>query len=139
MTGKVKALWQESQDQQDEEKFLIEQYESARFNLEQKTKAAQWAATEKRGAEQTLEDCKQALLDYCEGNGIIETENYSISETRAVEITCGIEDIPEEFIRTKVTKEINKAAIQALKLPESNWLKYKVSKKINFKKGENHG
>ncbi len=134
MTGKVKAMWQELQDAKDEEKFLLEQYESARFDLEQKTKEAQWATTQKRGAEQRLDDVKQALIDYAEGNGIVETDNFSISETRAVDIT-DLDSVPEEYIRTKITKEVNKAAIQALKLPESNWLKYKVSKKINFKKG----
>ena len=119
----------------DEEKLLIENYQSARFALEQASKDASYYAAKKKAAETELEIAKQAIIDYAEGNGILETENFSISETRAVDVT-DIDSVPEEFVRIKTVKEVNKAAIQALKLPESNWLKYKVSKKINFKKGE---
>jgi hypothetical protein len=132
MTGKVKAMWQELQDEQDEEKFLLEQYESARFALENAAKELAHYTALKRGAEHNLETIRQAIIDYCNGNGLVKTENFSIAKSRAVDIT-NIESVPEKYIRLK--KEVNKALIKAEGLtPENNnWLQFTESTKLTVR------
>ena len=132
MTGKVKALWQDMQDEQQEEKFLLEQYESARFALENAAKELAHCTAVKRGAEHNLETVRQAILDYMAGNGLVKTENFAISTTRAVDVT-DIDSVPEKYIRLK--REVNKALIKAEGLtPEgNNWLNYSESTKLTVR------
>jgi hypothetical protein len=132
MTGKVKTLWQDMQDEQSEEKFLLEQYESTRFALENAAKELTHCTAVKRGAEHNLETIRQAIIDYCNGNGLVKTENFSISTTHSVDVT-DIDSVPEKYIRLK--KEVNKALIKAEGLtPEgNNWLQFTESTKLTVR------
>jgi len=114
-----------------EEKFLIDHYESARYALEMASNEVAYAAAKKRAAEKSFEDVRQALVDYMQGNGLVKTDrlNIAVSTSKSVEVT-DIDSVPEEYLR--ITKEVNKAAIKALNLPENNWLKYKTTEKITL-------
>ena len=116
---------------EDEEKFLLEYLNSCNSALlEYKTKLLD-AKNHLAFAEKKAEDAKQAVVDYMQGNGLVETDYFKISTTtsKSVDIT-DIDSVPDEYIRTK--KEVNKAAIKALKLPESNWLKYSEKENIRL-------
>lgn len=109
---------------EDEENFLIEQYESARQRVFETEETFKEAKFQKDKAARELEEMRQALIDFMEGNGLVSTERLWLSKTVSLSVDIiDVDSVPDEYIRIK--REPNKAAIKALKLPESNWLKYK--------------
>lgn len=77
-------------------------------------------------AEKRATEARQALVDYMQANGLKQDEcdNFVITLKESVSVDVDIECCPEEFIRTKTTHEVDKAKIRALKVQESNWLRY---------------
>lgn len=111
---------------EDEESMLIEQYESARQRVFETEEAFKEAKFQKDKAARELEEMRQALIDFMEGNGLVKTDRLSLAKvtTRSVDVE-DIDSVPDEFVRIK--KELNKAKIKADGVsPEgNNWLKYK--------------
>lgn len=120
---------------EDEESFLIDQLNSARFALEQHKKAMSALRFEQNALEKRLEEAEQAMVDYMKGNGLVKFSNdkviISLRKSYAVDVS-DIDAVPEEFIRTKVTKEPNKGLIRELK-PQGNWYTIVESDKLTIK------
>lgn len=118
---------------EDEENFLRDQYSDARMRVEEIAKQIRELQGQKNVAEKSEADMKQAILDYLTGNGLIETENFRLGKSVAIEVP-DIEAVPEEYLRIK--KEINKAAIKAMK-PVGNWYNCVESVTLTMKEIKN--
>lgn len=116
----------------DEEKFLLDEYLTARHMLELCENEIRTLRTKKNGLEKRLEDTKQAMIDYMVGNGVEKTTinhlSVSISKSYAVDVP-DVEAVPEEFLRVKVVKEPNKLLIKEAR-PDANWWSIKESYKL---------
>lgn len=120
---------------EDEEKFLIDQLNGARFALEQHKKAMSALRFEQNALEKRLEKVEEAMVDYMKGNGLVKFSNDKVSISLGKSYVVDVNDIdavPEEFIRTKVTKEPNKVLIRELK-PQGNWYTIVESDKLTIK------
>lgn len=84
-------------------------------------------------------NARQALIDYYKACGVSKSEcgDYvmSISKTKSVDV-LDIDSVPEKYVRTKTTKEVNKALIKAEGLEANNWLQYKETPKLTIKHKE---
>lgn len=115
----------------DEEKFLIDKLLSARHALKLHKEESSARKFKQNQLEKELEDIEQACIDYMTANGLKETSGLSISETYSVDVS-DIDSVPEKYIRTKITKEVNKALIRAENLPPNNWLSYSAGYKLTY-------
>jgi hypothetical protein len=102
-------------DSDNEERFIYEQVISAREQVEILRKQAMELQLRRNRAEKILADCEQAALDFMQGNGIIESENFRIKKTEVIDV---LGEFPDEFARIK--REPDKRKIAAVK-PEANW------------------
>lgn len=115
--------------------FLVQQVNGLRHDIETISNAARDLTAKKRVKETQLAEAETALADYMKGNGLLQTKEGPYSVTLGTSTSVEVEDIesvPERYIRVKTIKEVNKALIKAENLPESNWLKYRVSDKITI-------
>lgn len=103
----------------DEEKFLTQQLFSARERLMELKAAAIELKTRTALEEKRLSDIENAIIVSMQASGVVETEQFKLTPSYSV-IVNDIDAIPDEYIRTKTTKEVNKAAIKALR-PRGNW------------------
>lgn len=113
---------------QDEEKFIAEQIATARHELEIYEKAARAAKFKVDQQKAALATLTQAALDYMTGNGLLECESFRVKKSYRVDVES-IDAVPAEYIRTKVTKEINKEKIR-LERPQGNW--YVMAEHLNM-------
>jgi hypothetical protein len=114
---------------EEEEKVLRDKLRSARHAIEaaaQNKRAAQMACNR---AEKELADIEQACLDYMNGNGLVETENFVVSVSHRVDVES-VDGVPDAYIRTKTTKEPDKIKIKADR-PNGNW--YVITEHQNIK------
>ena len=116
---------------QDEEKFIADQIETAQMAVREAEKAKRLASDNLQTMRDHLETVKQAAIDYCLGNGLKSCDSFSISSTYSVDVE-DIDAVPEEFIRTKITKEANKVLIREAK-PQGNWYVMKEGYKLHIK------
>lgn len=116
----------------DEEKFLIDKLLSARHALKLHKEESSARKFKQNQLEKELKDIEQACISYMAGNGLKETSGLSISETYSVDVS-DIESVPEKYIRTKITMEVNKALIRAENLPPGNWPSYSTGYKLTYK------
>lgn len=104
---------------EEEERFIAEQLESARWRVEVAEKEERAAKFKVVQAKAELDVVKQAALDYMKGNGLKECEAFYLKPTYRVDVE-NIEAVPEEYIRKKVTQEVNKDKIRKER-PVGNW------------------
>lgn len=114
---------------ENEEALLIDLYVSAREAYERVRKEAIAIGLKKNGAEKYMNDAKQAIIDYANGNGILESENFTISKTTSIDVP-DIDAVPEAFVRVKTVREPNKILIRG------NWYQVVESDKLTLKAGE---
>ena len=123
------------QTEQDEEAFLLEQLLSARHALEiHKAESSARKFTQNR-LEKQLADVEQALLDYVTSNGVeqFETGRHTVTIGQSESVDCpDVEAIPEEYVRTKITREPNKLLIREKRPQGANWYAIKISPKITI-------
>lgn len=120
----------------EEEAFLIDKVLSARHEVILKMDELRALKLSLNQAEQYAESCEQALLDYYAANGITKSTcgdfTATISKSVSVDV-ADIDSVPEKYIRTKITKEVNKALIRAEGLEANNWLSYSYTPTIIIK------
>jgi hypothetical protein len=110
-----------------EEDFLIDKLFSDRQRLlehETKSTAIQFELKkEKLKLEKEIKTTEEAFIDFMKGSGIEQTRSahlkFTLGKSYRVEVES-IEAVPEEFIRTKVTKEVDKLKIKNLR-PQGNF------------------
>lgn len=102
---------------EDEEQFLIDKMSSARMAFEAIASEIRALQLKKNVTEHQFDECRQAIIDYMQGNGLVETERLKLGKSESVDIVDE-NAVPDEFMRIK--KEPNKAAIRAMK-PVGNW------------------
>lgn len=123
-------------DYDDEESFLIDKVMSARHELKIKKEAAAMQRLSINQSETYLNECEQALLDYYAASGVTTSEvgkfKVIIGNSKSVEV-ADIDSVPEKYIRTKITKEVNKALIKAEGLEANNWLSYTITPTLTIK------
>ena len=110
----------------DEERIIHDQIIAARETVERLRKQAIQLQLERNRAEKILADIEQALLDYAEGNGILESELFKIKFSTIVEV-ADIAAVPDDYVRTK--KEPDKRKIAAEK-PSGNWYVFTEKKHV---------
>lgn len=115
----------------DEEGILIDQLKSARWKLEQIKRQQTKLALDKDLAEHELEVIKQAIIDYMEGNGLVQFANCTLGYSESIDCP-DLEAIPDDYIRVKTVKEPNKALIKAAK-PQGNWYVVKSTPKLTLR------
>ena len=124
------------QTTEDEEKFLLEQLLGARHGLELHKKETSARRFQQNILEKELEVIEQAVADYMTGNGVKQFEaghcTITISETESVDAP-DVDAIPEQFVRTKITKEPNKILIKELRPEGANWYSLKQGFKLTVK------
>lgn len=120
-----------------EEAFLLDRLRSDRHAVEVAGRAITDARLKKAEAEARLEQTEQAVVDYMTANGLIKFANCTLGKSESVDCP-DIDAVPEEFIRTKVTKEVNKALIRAAR-PAGNWYTIAEKPKLTIKGDENAG
>lgn len=117
---------------QEEEAFILNEYLSARHELELVETQIRNLRTRKNHLEALKEETKQAMIDYMVGNGVEQTTinhlKVSVSKTYSVDVP-DVEAVPEEFLRIKVMKEPNKLLIKEAR-PDANWWSMKESYKL---------
>ncbi len=122
----------------DEEKFILDQVLSARHDTEFLKTQARELRLKINQAEQREAACEQAFADFMLGNGLTQTQvdefSITLGKSTSVDVT-DIDSVPEKYIRTKITKEVNKALIKAegLSADGNNWLKYSEKNTITIK------
>lgn len=104
---------------QDEEKFIASEIAEARYQLELAEKAARAARFEVDRRKAALATLTTVALDYMTGNGLTECNAFKLRRSYRVDVES-IEAVPEEYIREKVTREVNKDKIRSEK-PDANW------------------
>lgn len=112
---------------EEEERFLLDKLQSTRHMLKLHKEEDNLRELTKNRLEKELTEIEQASIDYMVGNGLLQTENFTLGHSASIEVE-DIESVPEQFVRTKITKEANKILIKEL-MPKANW--YSV-KKSNF-------
>lgn len=123
-------------DNDDEEKILLDQLLTARHNLELHNREAAIHRAKKSELEHNLEVIEQAFADYLIGNGIKQTtiNNYTVDLGYSESIDApDIAAVPEEYIRIKEVREINKALVRAKKPEGCNWYIIKQSPKLTVR------
>ena len=115
----------------DEEKFLLDKLLSQRERVEIVRKRKVEAEMEYRRECKLLDDIGEAVRDYMLGNGILETDNFQVFTSTSVDVES-IDAVPETFIRTKISKEVDKAKIRSMK-PEGNWYVMKETKHVKLR------
>jgi hypothetical protein len=121
-------------EKNDEEKFLINQLTSAREQLLELENLESELKHRKAIAKNHIMVVENAIIDYMQGNGLVETTRFRITQHFAVDV----EDesaVPDLYIRIKTTREVNKALIKAEK-PSANWYKLKPSITLTFKEAK---
>jgi hypothetical protein len=114
-----------------EEQLIWEQLISKQAAYNEAKKIAEKAKSEADKIKFELEELEQAAKDYMLGNGVVDSEHFSLRVSEAV-IVPDIDALPDEYIRIK--KEANKQLIKAAR-PQANW--YGVEKRYNLQvKGE---
>lgn len=111
-----------------EEKFIADQIATARHELEiaeKQSRAAKFEVDKRKDALATL---TQAALDYMTGNGLLECDSFRLRKSYRVDVES-IDAVPAEYIRTKISQEINKEKIRSQK-PAGNW--YIFSEHLNI-------
>jgi len=121
---------------QNEEELLLHAVLSARNLLAQADAALNAAKHKKSEAETYLEQCEQKLIGYYDGTGLKKSEigewTITLGQSQSVDVT-DVDCVPERYVRTKITKEVNKSLIKAEGLPASNWLSYKTKTTLTIK------
>lgn len=117
---------------EDEEQFLIDKLSSAKMTVEAIAKDIRALQLKKNAAEKYYDDCKQAVIDYMQSSGLVETERLRLGKSESVDILEEIA-IPDEFMRIK--KEPNKAAIKAMR-PNGNWYIIKETVTLTVKENK---
>jgi len=112
----------------EEEKFIHDQLITARQRVEELKAVERQAGAKRRGAEHELAKIEQAAIDYMTGNGIVESELFRVRKTEVVDVES-VDAVPEEFVRTKITREPDKRRI-ADERPTGNWYTMKENTHI---------
>lgn len=117
--------------ERNEEQLLLEALLSANIEAQEAHNTLVDAKTKDALAKARQADARQAVVGYMMGNGVVETEHFKVTtvKTKSVDVE-NLDSVPESYIRIK--KELNKAKIEADKLPESNWLKYSEKETIRL-------
>lgn len=119
-----------------EEAFLIDKVLSARHELALKKDEARILKLAVNQLEQYAADCETALLDYYKTNGIAKSTcgDFTVTIGNSISVdVADVESVPEKYIRTKITKEVNKALIRAEGLEANNWLSYSHTPTVTIK------
>lgn len=86
--------------------------------------------------EQFQKNQEQALIDFYKSTGVTESDHgdYKISYRKSKSVDApDIDAVPEKYIRTKVTKSVDKQAIRRDKLEPNNWFQYKETDTLVIK------
>ena len=116
---------------QDEEAFLADQLTGARQDLMELEKLESELKIRKAAAKNNIMIIENAIIDYMNSSGLIETARFRIGGSYSVDV----EDdsaVPEAYIRVKTTREVNKALIKAER-PKGNWYTLKQNTTLTFK------
>ena len=111
-----------------EEKALVDKLTGARIALNAHVAETRKRKMEQNRLEKELETAEQAAVNYMLDNGLLQTERMRLGISRSVDIE-DVEAVPDEFIRTKITKEPNKILIKEAK-PLGNWYTIKTNYNI---------
>lgn len=119
-----------------EEKLIMEQIWKARADVLELNGKFLDAKTALNIAIKRCDDAEQAMIDFMEGNGIVKTEEASLSYTKSCNV-IDVDAVPEQFIRVRTVKEPNKILIneyykELTELP--NWLAYETKPKLTIKR-----
>jgi hypothetical protein len=113
-------------DNDDEEKFLVDKVLSARENFRDIKTQMCILQMKYNSAKSYMEACEQAAIDYMIGNGCIETENFRIKKTQVVDVQG---EFPDEYARIKREPDKRKIAIEK---PQANWYTMKENTYIQL-------
>lgn len=116
-----------------EERRIADQIAAAKEEVALAKKASILAQQALRASETRLMNTMQAATDYMLGNGLLECESFKLTTSYRVDVP-DINAVPDEFIRTKTTKEVDKVKVRGVR-PAGNW--YSMSENYGIKlKGE---
>lgn len=115
----------------DEEGFLLDQLRSARMQVKIAERAATEARFKKAEADAYLANVEQAVVDYMTAHGLVKFSNCTLGKSESVDCP-DINAVPEEYIRVKEVREVNKALIRAAR-PAGNWYTIKETPKLTIK------
>jgi hypothetical protein len=118
---------------QDEEHLLIDMLIGTRNSVQRAKKEVEAASAVLRTMEKQLEDVEQAIIDYCEANGVLQfnAEHYSITvQSRESVDVPDVDAVPEEY--TRIKREPNKILIKEAR-PQGNWYAIKETKHITLR------
>ena len=102
-----------------EERLILKHIVAAREAESLAKKEAVLATHKLNAARKNLEEAERAAIDYMLGNGLLECDCFKLTTSYRVDV-ADIDSVPEEYIRTKITKEVDKAKIRATK-PAGNF------------------
>lgn len=102
-----------------EERLIAEQIAAAKEAVITAKKDSVLAQQALKASESRLDAAMQAATDYMLGNGLLECESFKLTTSYRVDV-ADIEAVPDEYIRVKTTKEVDKAKIRATK-PAGNF------------------
>lgn len=126
----------EQMTNEQEERFIIDMVISKRHQVETLKKEQAALKTRIALAESAEFEAEQALIDFYESCGVNKSEcgDYTITlgQSKSVDV-ANLDSVPDKYIRTKITKEVNKALIKAEGLPANNWLSYSTKTTITIK------
>jgi len=104
---------------ENEERLILEHIIAVR-EAEAAAKKAHILATQKlNAAKKNVENAERAAIDYMLGNGLLECDSFKLTTSYRVDV-ADINAVPEAYIRTKITEEVDKAKIRAMR-PAGNF------------------
>lgn len=115
----------------EEEKRLAGMLVEARAAVKQAKEAKKRASDTLADMEQYEADIHQAIIDYMDGNGLLECESFTIRKSYAVDIE-DLDAVPEDYLRFKTTTEADKIKIRDHR-PAGNWYVMRENKKVVVK------